>query len=903
MLSKPILRSPSGASSYYYQTENKTNSLWGGKAAEDLGLKGQVKIEQFNALLNGFHPYKDEKLRQNAGKENAIAGWDFTFSLSKNASILAFNDKRIESAFKESVDEALKVAEERYASTRTGQAGINSEHTQNLVYAKFTHYNSRANDPQMHTHVFIFNTTKGEDGKYRSLDNREFYSNYKHIGQIQEHILSQKLRDLGYKLDTNHQTGIVDIKTERDDIKEFFSKRSSQIKEEFEKNKDKYRYDRDAKQQASWDTRQEKDHNFSYREMKEKVQKELIDNFQMDLSHLNQEAVSISNKNINLSKAELNDLIQSSINDITKTQSAFTYEQLENAVLKQTLNKNTTVQEVEKTIKQAMESKELMLIGTNRSSRFSVNKTYYTTPEMILIEKETISRIEENPRTGAIFDKDKAENFIEEKEIVNNFKYTDGQKEFIEKALTQDNKYLIVQGNAGSGKTAAIDVINKAYVSEGYRVIALAPTGKAKNLLKDAGVQEIYTVAKFKQELEQGKISIDQNTAIITDEASMVSSKDMHFIVSQSADKIILIGDVKQFKPIEQGKIFEDMQKYANKENLVNMVQSIRFKTDAQKNVSDLMNQGKFEKALEQLEKSGDMHQIENTQERLNSIKKEYLKHYESGKNIILITNTNKEKDTLNSSIRKELQKISLISDKEQSFEVYTPKNIEQTQKNFAESYNIGDKIIVHSRFIKGEAYVKDVNQDKNSLILEHKGNTIQVNPAKLKDGAVYSSQEKQFAVGDKVIFLKNDKKLEIANGETGKILDIENNRITVQKDSGDILTINTDKSAKENYNYLDHAYAVTNYKSQGQTSDITIYSHNSETITNQESFYVASTRAKEETIVYTDDKETLNEQIKIEQEKISTMDFESPKQEETQDKTEEIKEESGKDIEITLGM
>ena len=907
MLSKPISRSPSGASSYYYQTENKINSLWGGKAAEDLGLKGQVKIEQFNSLLNGFHPYKDEKLRQNAGKENAIAGWDFTFSLSKNASILAFDDKRIEKAFKESVDEALKIAEERYASTRTGQAGINSEHTQNLTYAKFTHYNSRANDPQIHTHVFIFNTTKGEDGKYRSLDNRELYSNYKHIGQIQEHILSQKIRDLGYKLDTNHQTGIVDIKTEREDIKEFFSKRSSQIKEEFEKNKDKYRYDRDAKQQASWDTRQEKDHNFLYREMKDKVQNDLTDNFQMDLRQLNQEAISISqkteNKDINLSKDELDDLIQSGINDITKTQSAFTYEQLENAVLKQTLNKNTTVQEIEKTIKQTVENKELMLIGTNRSSRFAVDKTYYTTPEMIRIEKETISRIEQNPRMKAILDENKAENFIEEKEIVNNFKYTDGQREFIEKALTQDSKYLIVQGSAGSGKTAAIDVINKAYISEGYRVIALAPTGKAKNLLKDAGVQETYTIAKFKQELEQGKISVDKNTAIITDEASMVSSRDMHTIVSQNAGKIILIGDIKQFKPIEQGKIFEDIQKFAAKENLVNMIQAVRFKTDAQKNISDLMNQGKFEKVLEELGKSEKIHQIENTQERLNSIKKEYLKHYESGKDVILITNTNKEKDALNSSIRKELQNINLISDKEQTFEVYTPKNIEQTQKNFAESYNIGDKIIVHSRFVKGEAYVTDVNKDKNSLTLEHKGDAIQVNPEKLKDGAVYSSQEKQFSVGDKVIFLKNDKKLGIANGETGKILDIENNKITVQKDNGDTLMVNTDKSAKENYNYLDHAYAVTNYKSQGQTSDITIYSHNSETITNQESFYVATTRAKEETIVYTDDKEALNEQVKIEQEKISTMDFESPKQEETQDKTEEIKEESGKNIEITLGM
>lgn len=870
MLAKPVARSSAGAREYYYKTEGHNNTEWGGRGADQLGLKCEIRSQDFENVAYGKHPHDSNiSLRRTAGKDSGRAGWDFTFSLSKNASILAFQDRRILDAFKQSVNETLKIAEQRYAQTRRVENNtIKTEKTNNLVYAKFTHYNSRANDPQIHTHVLVMNTTQGTDGKWRALDNRELYSNYKHIGLIQEHILANKLRELGYKLEIDRKTGIVDIKTERGDIKEFFSKRSEQIKQAYEQQyKDQFKHERDAKQKATWETREEKDHNFTYSEMKEKVSNDLKQNFNVDLKELRDQSLAKEQAQT-LSRQELDEIVKDSIKDVTQTQSAFTHEQLESLILKRTLDKNVSFNDIQKSI-------------DSQSDLVKLNEKYYTTKEIQQIERDTVEKIKDNPKTESLMDKEKAEEFIKERELANGFRYTDGQKEFIEKALTNKEKYLIVQGNAGSGKTASIEAINKAYVSEGYRVIGIAPTGKATNLLRDAGIQETYTVAKFKQEIKSGNLQVNSKTVIITDEASMVSSRDMHFVVNQNAGKTILVGDVKQFKPIEQGKIFEDIQKNVSKDNFVDMQETVRFKTESQKEVAELMNKGKYEEAVERLDQQGNIKEIQDQNEKLEQIKNDYIKHYEAGKDTIIITNTNKEREILNNEIRHELQDKGYISRQDYKIDTYSQRNLTDAEKNFSENYQVNDKVIFHSKY-KGEGYIKEIDKENNKLTIEFRdGTTKQVDASELKNASVYQHEEKNFAEGDKVIFLKNDRGLNIANGETGKVIDINEDRMTIQKDvTGERVTINTNTQANNSYNYIDHAYAVTNYKAQGQTTDVTIYSHNSQTITNQQSFYVASTRAREQTTIYTDNKQALKEQVQQEQQKLSTRDFEEQKQE-----------------------
>jgi ATP-dependent exoDNAse (exonuclease V) alpha subunit len=75
-------------------------------------------------------------------------------------------------------------------------------------------------------------------------------------------------------------------------------------------------------------------------------------------------------------------------------------------------------------------------------------------------------------------------------------------------------------------------------------------------------------------------------------------------------------------------------------------------------------------------------------------------------------------------------------------------------------------------------------------------------------------------------------------------------------------------------YAYLDHGYAVTDYKALGQTTNITLYVADTRDRTNYNSFYVAATRGREDMYVFTNDKTELYEQVMIEQVKTSTLDF-----------------------------
>ncbi len=73
----------------------------------------------------------------------------------------------------------------------------------------------------------------------------------------------------------------------------------------------------------------------------------------------------------------------------------------------------------------------------------------------------------------------------------------------------------------------------------------------------------------------------------------------------------------------------------------------------------------------------------------------------------------------------------------------------------------------------------------------------------------------------------------------------------------------------------MDHAYAITDYKSQGATTQRLIwYAPIDAGPLSSNSFYVAITRCKEEVGVYTNDAESLREKVKTEQQKESTLDY-----------------------------
>jgi Ti-type conjugative transfer relaxase TraA len=79
---------------------------------------------------------------------------------------------------------------------------------------------------------------------------------------------------------------------------------------------------------------------------------------------------------------------------------------------------------------------------------------------------------------------------------------------------------------------------------------------------------------------------------------------------------------------------------------------------------------------------------------------------------------------------------------------------------------------------------------------------------------------KREFAAGDRIVFLKNDRELGVKNGTLGTVEAAEENRLTValdgdRKDSRERVTVEAHAYAE-----ADHGYAVTIHKSQGATVD-----------------------------------------------------------------------------------
>jgi conjugative relaxase-like TrwC/TraI family protein len=119
----------------------------------------------------------EEARRQRA----AVAGFDLVFSPVKSAALLWAVDDRawvrdaIRTAHEAAMREALDLVEEHAAFTRTGRGGIAQVETNGLTAAAFEHWDSRAGDPNLHTHVAVSSKVQGTDGKWRSLDARALY--------------------------------------------------------------------------------------------------------------------------------------------------------------------------------------------------------------------------------------------------------------------------------------------------------------------------------------------------------------------------------------------------------------------------------------------------------------------------------------------------------------------------------------------------------------------------------------------------------------------------------------------------------------------------------------------------------------------------------------------------------
>jgi conjugative relaxase-like TrwC/TraI family protein len=168
-----------------------------------------------------------------------VSGFDLTFSVPKSVSVAwavadAGTQAVIYEAHQEAVRVALGYAEQHLFFSRSGTNGIVQEQVRGVCAAAFDHWDSRAGDPHLHTHVVVLNRAQTSDGKWRTLDSRALFKHVVSLSELHEGIVMDLLTGrLGWGFDgwarTYRDQPKYDVTGVSEALTREFSRRSAQI--------------------------------------------------------------------------------------------------------------------------------------------------------------------------------------------------------------------------------------------------------------------------------------------------------------------------------------------------------------------------------------------------------------------------------------------------------------------------------------------------------------------------------------------------------------------------------------------------------------------------------------------------------------------------------------------------
>jgi conjugative relaxase-like TrwC/TraI family protein len=838
---------------YYYQQGNSIDEILNkdeglsyiqvnGMLTKEIGYDEGENISEvdFSNLLSG----KNRKGEELFSKEHKIHGIDFTFSAPKSVSIqsLLFKDTQIISAHDEAVIETMKEIESSHAFSIQRDKNNNSTtkaiETKKFCFVSVRDGFSREHDPHLHTHCILMNMTEN-DNKFCAVDMaRLFRGDFNKVfGSIYRSKLANKLSSIGYSVSYTKK-GEFRLDCIPYEMERKFSKRNKQIQDaKGEKNE---------KDMIAWkETRSAKNPTVD--------KKEILDTWNSEAKEVLSELSIKYSENENILKIDDFKSAEQAERERTVHSRKEWAEQARSSIEAQQENRinRADLSEDEKwrlSLRRATDKtawltrKELIteyLSDCLRSEKFE-NITYqecenrlneqikrhrivkqgefYTSNEMIHIEKEYFNF------AGELLsykwknpDKKELENFMEEYQTSSKAKNGRGLSEVqftgVMKAIKSQRIISCIQGDAGAGKTTALKAITKYYKDQDIEVLGLAMQGvAAKNLENEAGATSL-TLASY---LGRKNAENAKPKVILFDEASMLDSRNALALLKKAektGDKIILIGDINQLGAISAGKPFERFVEYYNElKETIFFNENYRQKDPDLREAVDLAKQGKMEECLEKLDKSPAGGIIEEKNKAVRLAKVAKLYNNDT----LILANTRNTKKNLDFLIRD-----SLVNKNE----------VDKTEQIF-------------SLMEKDEEGI-DVPKEMN------------------------------LAVGDIIVFTQNDYQKypdnEIRNGQRVKITNIKDTEITYKNEAGKEFIIDTKK-----YNYIDYGYAMTTYKSQGQTFNKVVVDADTSisSLNDMRNAYVQITRCRDDIKIYTDDKESFVELAKERNVEKDTMDI-----------------------------
>lgn len=922
---------------YYTLQENAEAGVWGGEGARVLGLEGGVGREAFEAILSGQLPGGEMVGQVEGRRLGLDLTFSMPKSASVLAlvtgdrRILDAHLAAVKSTMSQLVEKRLAEAR-NYERNRNGEP----QKTGNLVYALFAHDTSRALDPQGHIHAVVANVTQDRAGTWKALWNGEIWKNNTTIGQFYHAALRAQLQKLGYETEASGKHGAFEIKGVPTAVIKEFSQRREDILVKAEeigvatpqgldrvvvntRDPKLEVADRDALVKGWQDRAQELGFDgkalvaearmraamLARPTMRETVSAAFTEISQRigaalrppsELAASGPAALFLSAETIKAQHATA-----SAIRHLSEREAAFSPHAILSAAL------GFQIKGLEGT---AVLSRigELIREGhliRGQSSRADGHFDLVTTPQALAREQQILDRIDAGAGQGRSFMPPEvaverlqaaARELGQERAGAQDWQLNAGQLAAGVAILSGEDRFLNVQGVAGAGKSTLLGALNKVLSEEGVRLVGLAFQNKMVADLRGGGSQtmsalqmqaagiEAHTIARFVstygstaaqgsgERFEAARAAL-ANTVVISDESSMVSSRDMLALVDIAErldlSKLPFIGDRQQLSAIEQGKMFAVSQSAG--QATVRMDENIR-----QKNsplllaVAGLSNEGHAGLALDLLAAHGRV--TEAGRDHVARAAEMWLAlSPEKREATAIFTAGRDDRTQINKLVQAGLLKEGTLKGDGVLLPVLQSANTTREELRFASTYRRGQvleaRMAVHELGLaKGEYRVAEVRKDGKVVLAQGARRKVidpdRIDPQHRFDRlGLFEAKQIRIHEGDTLFWRDKDQARDIAKSTYARVLAATRQAVTVElADRRQLTLVAGDPMLRR----LDLGYALNAHMAQGMTKPeaIEVISSAQRNLATQRTQNVLNTRATNDMHVVTNDLAALKFQL-----------------------------------------
>ena len=535
----------------YYSGRGESPGRWTGAGTEALRLGGRVDDDGFMALMDGRDPATGERLKRVGGRSK-VAAFDLTFSAPKSVSVLfAIGEPGLAGALVEAhesaVDGALGYLEREACRVRRGHGGVRHEPGGGFVAAAYRHRMSRAEDPQLHTHVVAANMARGTDGRWTALDATPIYQHAKAAGFLyQAHLRAAVHERLPWVRWGPVRNGMAEIEQVAPEVLREFSTRRREIEErERELVAAGVEVGDGGREAIVHDTRGRKRYGIDTAPWRDVVRARAAEH---GLGARELAALVLGPART----PEMPDPRRVSVElagagGLTERQNTFAKRE---AVMAWAAAHRQGAPAA------AVERAATEFLGHDDVHRAAgLTERRFTTSDLLAHEHAIVTGAEARRGEGA----GRLDSALVDAVLANAPHAPTTEQALVIRGVTSSGHGVeTVEALAGTGKTFTAGLLAEAYTAGGYRVLGAAPTGRAvRELTEEAGISQAWTLTRLALDLDGDDRGFGVGRAVlILDEAGMASTRETARVMTHAHTagvKVIAIGDSGQLSSVQAG--------------------------------------------------------------------------------------------------------------------------------------------------------------------------------------------------------------------------------------------------------------------------------------------------------------------------------------------------------------